>query len=495
VKKYIGIVFRVLGYVVLAVIVLVAAALLTLPWTGPRLANKKLPELLRTEASLGSLKLNPLRGRLALGALTIGQPEGFGEGVLLSLPALNVRVDPASLVSSPLVVEEVALDGLEVNIIRNADGVLNTDALGPRKEAQAEPSPAPAPSPAAEAGEEKPAQPVLVKRVAITNLSFSYTDQAIGKEAAAGAAAPNAQAAPAPEKILTVRVKDFNLLLENLLIDPAADPKAIAPAALSITARLIQEELGDGHLGLSARIGPIGKGIPALNGALRLIGLELGPLDAVIPAGTTTALGGDALDIIADFSVATDLLDCQAAIETNGGKSYSLPVTGTPDKPQFDTSSILFVVLSRFGGGVGALAGNIAGAGTAVVGATAETALAVGEGAVGVVGSIGGGLFDTVASVATGDLEGAGEGLTKATIGSAGEVVDTVGTAGGRMAEGAGEAVAAGLGDARAQEWRAGVKDRWAAEWQKAQDGVAAKPFPPVAKAEPSPAAAAGESK
>jgi len=488
VKKLIGIVLRVLGYIVLSVIVLVVAVLLTLPWTAPKLANQKLPEILHTEASLGSLAFNPWRGRLGLGALRIAQPEGFGEGVLLSLPRLSVRVAPASLVSSPLVVEEVALDGMEINIIRNAGGVLNTDALSPKKASAAEPPP----TPSAEEG--PPAQPVLVKRVAITDLSFSYTDRAIGKEPATEGSAPNAQSAPGEEKILSVRVKDFNLLLENLLLDPAADPKAIAPAALALTARLVQEELGDGRLGVWARIGPIGKGIPPVNGALRLIGLELGPLDAVIPAGTTAALGGDALDLIADFSVAADLLDCQVVIETNGGKSYSLPVTGTPDQPQFDTSSILFVVLSRFGGGVGALAGNVAGAGAAVVGAGAKTALAVGEGAVGVVGSIGGGLFDTVTSVATGDLEGAGQGLTKATVGSAGEAVDTVGTAGGKLAEGAGEAVETGLGDARSKEWRDRVRDRWSAELKKAQESVAGKSFPPSAKPSSSPAVSPAES-
>ena len=489
-KKLIGRLFRVLGCIVLAVVVLVVLIILTLPWTAPKLANRTLPGILHTEASLGGFSCNPFRGSLGLGALRIAQPEGFGEGALLSLPRLHVRVAPASLVSSPLVVEEVALDGLEVNIIRNADGTLNTDALSPRK-AAAEPPPAPPAEPAAE----KAAQPVLVKRLSIANLSFSYTDRAIGKESAPEGAAPDNPPAPAPEKVLTVRVKDFDLLLENLLIDPAADPKASAPALLTLTARLLQEPLGDGRLGLFARIGPIGKGVPPVNGALRLIGLELGPLDAVIPAGTTAALGGDALDLTADFSVAPDLLDCRAAVETNGGKSYSLPVTGTPDKPEFDTSSVLFVVFSRFGGGVGALAGNLAGAGTAVVGAGAETALAVGEGAVGVVGSIGGGIFDTVTSVATGDLEGAGQGLTKATVGSAGEVVDTVGEAGGKMAEGAGKAVEAGSGAARAQEWRDGVEGRWTAEWKEARESVSSQAFPPAPKSSAAPVPAAGEPK
>jgi hypothetical protein len=324
----------------------------------------------------------------------------------------------------------------------------------------------------------------LVKRVEIKNLSFSFTDRAIGKvpESASAAPAPRSQTAPGSDKVLAVRVKDFNLLLENLLIDPSADPSAVAPALLTITARIVQEPLGDGLLGVFARLGPVGKGVPPLNGALRLVGLELGPLDAVVPPGTAQTLGGDALDVAADFSVAPDLLDCLVKVDTSGGQTFSLPITGTPEKPEFDTSSILFVVLSRFGGGVGALVGNVAGAGVAVAGAAAESALAVGEGAGGVVGKVGGGLLDTVTSLAAGDLKGAGQGLTKATVGSATKAMETVGTAGRKMVKGTGKAVETGLGGAQAKEWRAAVKDRWSAEWKQARDNVSARPFPPPGK-------------
>ncbi|MCX6350197.1 MAG: hypothetical protein NTV79_11990, partial [Candidatus Aureabacteria bacterium] len=421
---------------------------------------------------LGSFSLGVFRGQAALGALRIAQPPGFGEEVLLSLPRMGVTVKPASLLSPPLVVEEVVLEDMEVNIVRNADGVLNTDALVPKGKAP----------PAPPQRETKAPKPVLVKSVEIKNLSFSFTDRAIGKvpESDSAAPVPRSQTAPGLDKVLVVRVKDFNLLLENLLIDPSADPSAVAPALLTITARIVQAPLPDGLLGVFVRMGPVGKGVPPLNGALRLAGLELGPLDAVVPPGTAQKLGGDALDLTADFSVAPDLLDCLVKVDTSGGQSFSLPIAGTQDKPQFDTSSILFVALSRIGGGVGALVGNAAGAGAAVAGAAAESALAVGEGAGGVVGSVGGGLLDTVTSIATGDLKGAGQGLTKATVGSATKVVETVGTAGRKMVKGTGQAVETGLGDAKAKEWRAATKERWSAEWKKAQESVSARPFPPV---------------
>ncbi|MCX6349442.1 MAG: hypothetical protein NTV79_08085, partial [Candidatus Aureabacteria bacterium] len=109
-KKFLKILFRVLGIVIIAVIVLAVAVIAFLPLTVPKIANWKLPELLRAEASLGSFSLGVFRGQAALGALRIAQPPGFGEEVLISLPRMGVTVKPASLLSPPLVVEEVVLE-------------------------------------------------------------------------------------------------------------------------------------------------------------------------------------------------------------------------------------------------------------------------------------------------------------------------------------------------------------------------------------------------
>lgn len=489
-------------YVIVVLIVLVVAIRLVLPVAAVKIANRKLPEMLNTEASLGSLKLGLLSGYVAIRELRIAQPEGFGEGDLLRVPELRVKISLSSLFSLPLTVEEVALTDWEVNVVKNRDGVMNVEKLGPPPDPAAAGTPVPE---EAEEPEEAAAKPILVKLFSIKNLSLSYTDHAIAAgekaeetEDGEPAAAPEeeAEAADQPEseeEILRVVVTAFNLEVNDLLIDKTADPAAVEPAGAVLTARIVQEPFTDGLLGLAARIGPVGEGIPPLNAVLRLGDLELKPLGAVVPGAVSIALGGSALDLAADLAVASYLLDVKGEVEVSGGHTLPLEVGGTPDDPKVDTSGVLFGALSHLGGGVGRMVGNVGGVGLAVAGGAAETTLAVGEGAVGMVGSIGGGLFKTVTSAATGDLEGAVGGLSDATVGTAGKAVDTVGDAAGEMAEGASTAADAGIGADADREWRAAAARRWEEDWSAARELLAGMPFPPPPREEEAPAGGPGE--
>lgn len=469
-------------YVIVVLIVLIAAVRLILPVAAVRIANRKLPEILNTEASLGSLSLGLLSGYVAIKDLRIAQPEGFGEGDLLRVPELRVKISLPSLFSPPLTVEEVALTDWEVNVVKNRDGVMNFEKLSPAAAPDAAATPVP---------EEAASSPILVKLFSIKNLSASYTDHAIaageeseGPAAAEPAAAPGEKAdtpgqPESEEEILRVVITAFNLQVNDLLIDKTADPAAVEPAEAVLTARIVQKPYTDSLLGLAARIGPVGEGIPPLNAVLRLGDLELKPLGAVVPGSVSIALGGSALDLVADAAVASYLLDVDGEVEVAGGHTLPLEVGGTPDKPEVDTSGVLFGAVAHLGGGVGRLAGNLGGAGLAVASGAADTTLAVGEGAAGMVGSIGGGLFKTVTSAATGDLKGAVGGLSDATVGTAGKAVDTVGAAAGEAADGvvvAGEA-SVGIDDDRA--WREDTPRRWEEAWKEARELLAGMPFPP----------------
>ncbi len=473
-------------YIIVVLIVLLAAIRLILPVAAVKIANRKLPELLNTEASLGSLKLGLLSGYVAIRDLRIAQPEGFGEGDLLRVPELRVKVSLASLFSSPLIVEEVALTDWEVNVVKNRDGMMNVEKLSPP------PSPGAAPTPIPEEDEE-PVSPILVKSFSIRNLSLSYTDHAIaagekkeGEAEESGTAEPDSgketEVSDRPgseEEILRVIITAFDLQVDDLLIDPAADPAEVAPAEAVLTARIVQEPFSDGLLGLAARIGPVGGEIPPVNAVLRLGDLELKPLRAVVPGSVALALGGSALDLAADLAAASYILDVDIEVEVAGGHTLAMKIGGTPDEPKVATGGVLFGVVAHLGGGVGRLAGNLGGAGMAVASGTANTTLAVGKGAAGMVGSVGGGLFKSVTSAATGDLKGAVGGLSDATVGTAGQAVDTVGAAGGEMAKGATGAAAAGTGADNAFTWRQATPKRWEENWSAAREHLAEMPFPP----------------
>lgn len=500
--------------IILVLIVLTFVIRLALPLVAVRIANHKLPELLNTEATVGSLHLRLLSGGVSIRDLRIAQPEGFGEGDLLRVPEARVRVKLFSLLSGPLTVEEVVCTDWEINLVKNRKGVMNTDVLLP----ESSPAPGPSPRPKAEGeGEEgSPGQPILVRVFSIENLSFSYLDRSIAAPAAEFEEAEGKTASGEGEVIildekmkakpaessegkagekaaeedgesLRLRIADLYLLLENLRIDPGASPESIAPAEAVLTARIIQPPFSDGLIGLAARIGPVGGDLPAINAVGRLGDLELKPIAVVVPNGTAQVLGGSALDVAADLALASYLLDCEIEVEAAGGHVIPLAIGGTPEKPEIDQSSILLGVMLHLGGGVGHLVGNIGGAGFELASGATKTTWAVGKGAVNVVGSIGGGLFKTVTSAATGDLEGTVEGLSDTTVGTAGTVGEAAADVAGEVAEGATSTADSTTGADDDRRWRADTPRRWNEDWSAAQKKLEEMPFPPPRPEEESP--------
>lgn len=473
---------KIFGYVILVLVILAFVIRLALPPAAVKIANRTLPGILGTEASIGALRLGLIRGYVSIRNLRIAQPEGFGGGDLLLVPEVSVQVRLSSLFKPPRTVEEVILTDWEVNIVKNAAGVMNLDAL------QTGSAPPPAPAAGPEEAKESPPKPILVRKFSIRNLSCSYTDHAIGVEEKAAAAETGKVTTPetppddAEADVLRVKIAAFNLLLNDLLIDPAADPAEVEPAAALLTARIIQPPFRDGILGLDARIGPVGGGIPAVNAVLRLADLELKPLRTVVPAGTALVLRGSALDLSADLALTSALLDCEIEVEAAGGHRIPLSIGGTPDQPEIDASNILFGVMLHLGGGVGSLVGNIGGTGLQVGSAAAETTLAVGTGAAKMVGSVGKGLFQTVTSAATGDLDGTVKGLSDTTVGTVKEAGKAAGDVAGELAEGATATADSATGQDGDREWRAETPNRWRKSWDAARKALTEMPFPAAAR-------------
>jgi len=346
------------GIILIILIVLAVLIRLVLPVAAVKIANRQLPGILNTEASIGSVSLGLLRGYVSIRDIRIAQPHGFGDGNLLLAPEVSVKVDLYSLLSPPLTVEEVSLTDWEVNIVKNAEGVMNIDAIQPEsspdhlppaeQDVRGEPADgkkkgeevdgevgegvkknvevedeiseetkkekiADKKDTKEEEEEESPSKPIQVRKFSITNLSCSYTDHAIalekpeageelvdgeysdqtdGSRLESAAAVPLAgESAPGvaefndftdlpegEEEVLRIQITSLNLLLTDLLVDPAAEPDSVAPASALITARIRQEPFTDGLLGIAARIGPVGGEMPAVNAVLRLADLELEPI-------------------------------------------------------------------------------------------------------------------------------------------------------------------------------------------------------------------------
>lgn len=94
----------------LLIVVAVAGTWFYLDTIVKKTVNKYGSQIIGTEVNLESFKLNPFNGSLNIGGLTIGNPSGYSAPKLLTLGGINVKVDPKSLFSDTIVVEDITID-------------------------------------------------------------------------------------------------------------------------------------------------------------------------------------------------------------------------------------------------------------------------------------------------------------------------------------------------------------------------------------------------
>ena len=302
------------------VLLLVGLRLVLSP-VAKSLANGIPPKALGTEASLGDVSFGFLKGYTGLSELRIGQPKGFDaeDKDLFRFSSFEAKVKPGTLRAGRLEVERLELKDLYVHVIRNKDGVMNVEQLGAKEKKPEEKKP--------EKPEEKakePGRPILIRLLAVRNGTIKYTDLSLGKNP------------------VRVDVADLDFEVKDLLVDAVADASGVEPAVVSLVARLKQGGLQDGRVGLFARVGPVGEAIPPVNASARLVGFDLTLVESLVPPATLKLLGGKGLDFSTDIGINKDLLDVKGVVEMAGGSKFPFHVGGTPDKPEFDASSLLF---------------------------------------------------------------------------------------------------------------------------------------------------------
>ena len=94
----------------LIIIIAVAGVWFYLDTIVQKAVNKYGSQLVGTEVNLESFTLNPFKGMLKIGGLTIDNPNGYSSPKLLTLGGINVKVDPKSLFSDTIVVEDITID-------------------------------------------------------------------------------------------------------------------------------------------------------------------------------------------------------------------------------------------------------------------------------------------------------------------------------------------------------------------------------------------------
>lgn len=113
---------RTLITVLFTIVLLLAVLLLAHPlWigaAGKAAANRLVPDIVKTEFSLGRLSLNAYRGELSAGDVLLGNPAGFDERIALKVVSADVVADMGTVTGDVIVLKEVTVKDVFVSYVR-----------------------------------------------------------------------------------------------------------------------------------------------------------------------------------------------------------------------------------------------------------------------------------------------------------------------------------------------------------------------------------------
>ncbi len=185
-KRLLKIIFGLFGALLLLLVVAVAGVLL---FVDPNDYRDTITEQVQEQTGRellikGEIKLSlfPWLG-LELGALELGNAEGFDEGPFARIEAVEARVKLLPLLKMKTEVDTVLLRGLELNLQRRQDGVSNWDDLdGGKPEAKPEArKQATAPRPASAPRKEKALAALAIAGIALEQARVEWRDDLSGQ--------------------------------------------------------------------------------------------------------------------------------------------------------------------------------------------------------------------------------------------------------------------------------------------------------------------------
>lgn len=168
--------YTLLGLLALIVIAVVAGWLYLEPLVKGAV-HKFGTQIVGTEVNLAGFKLHPLAGEVEIQGLTVANPQGYATPNLLSLGGIFIKVDPKSLTSNTILVENVTITKPEIayempnfttsNVMQIQENVARNTASAektkPAEEAKVEQLPA----------NSEPAKKVIIKKVLVEGGALS----------------------------------------------------------------------------------------------------------------------------------------------------------------------------------------------------------------------------------------------------------------------------------------------------------------------------------
>ncbi len=152
-----------------------------------------------TEIKLDSFSLNLIKGRAEIKKLSVLNPPSYTHDTAFGITSVVFDLDNSTLLSDPVVIETIYVDGLVINYDQRLDGRNNLadiqknieNFIGAQQEK--EKNSADADSAAPEEEENKPAKKVVIKEFKLTNARFIVSSSSLG----------GTTAVPLPELTLT----------------------------------------------------------------------------------------------------------------------------------------------------------------------------------------------------------------------------------------------------------------------------------------------------
>lgn len=443
-------VLRISVICLIIVCLLLICARIALPGMLVSVANKQFSNYFTSLVKLKAVHLDLLNGSATVQGLTVRQPDGFGGDLLLDLPEAKVKVSIWSLITSSLIIDEVTITDFIIHLVRDKEGKVNVPCL--IRSAEVKPN-----------SEENP-KTIHIKKITVKNSTVQYTDYALGSEP------------------LDVKIKQFNAVITDIYLNSTRSHEPSLPGRVEATAHVVQPKFSDAPLGIIARFGYFysDQPIPELNAGVRLAGLELQTLHALVKQDNAQAIGGDIMDFNGDLSMAPEVFDCSLGVITPSGDSLHLKVKGTPHHMLVDENSFQGIIANRLGEAGLNIIMNIPGTGEELGRTTVSSTKAASEGVDKMLTGIATTLFKTAISVSKGNMSEAGVNLIEGGSATLPNTQDMYGGASASLSSGVSRigSASAGIGSEHARIWRADTQRRWTSNWETACKNIQQKPFP-----------------
>jgi len=465
-------------------VLLVLVLILVVTWTqisaiALRAANRTLPRVLGTGASVKDIEVKPLAGLVVARGLRIAQPRGFGDGTLLELDGLKLSLDIGTISGGKrIVIRNIEMQGLRVHLARNTHGAMNVMSLGPPREARLTSSPAE--EHADGAGDEerepetsKPFRGILIEQLTIRRGDSTNNHSVLVYE----------HAGKDQEEPLVLKLTDLEARMEDLLLFPEEEEPGASPVL--VDAVLDQGVHPPARLGIRARCGAIRAGVPALNLQGVLTGLLLEPFGASIPPHSCEAIGGAGLDGNVAMSMHSQGMELGARVVTDRGLRYPLSVRGQWGELETSLGPFASLVGGRLVGGAMDLSRSSAEAARSVTRGVTGGVRDFKDGAVYTLDGMAEGLLETAGSIAQGNPKKSTAQVHDTVRHTAGQVLETVKKTGRTAAhtatEAAGQLTGAGINPA----WTEAFAERHRDAMKKARADLAGMQWPVAGRAEP----------